>query len=213
MKIRKLFSWIKKNFVTGVITVLPFALTIYIIYFFIVKTDNILGGYLLKYFNIKIPGLGFIIILVVIFTLGLLVRNYLGAKILSFSEYIIDKMPFINRLYKSIKHVTTSLIGSGRNIFKKVVLLEYPRKGVYSLGFVTEKMNNSFEDKVDGLNTKEYYAIFVPSTPNPTTGYLLYVKQDDVVELDMSVESAMKVILSGAIVKGDKFNNKERDIK
>lgn len=206
MKIKKLFSWIKKNFVTGIITVLPFALTIYIIYFFIVKTDNILEGYLLKYFNLKIPGLGFILIVFVIFIFGLLVRNYLGAKLISFSEYIIDKMPFINRLYKSIKHVTTSLIGTGKNIFKKVVLIEYPRKGVYSLGFVTENMNNSFKNVLGGLNTKKYYAIFVPSTPNPTTGYLLYVKKDDVIELDMTVESAMRIILSGAIVKGEQFD-------
>jgi uncharacterized membrane protein len=213
LKIKRFISWIKKNFVTGIITILPFALTIYIIYFFIIKTDNLLGGYLLKYFNLKIPGLGFIIIIFVIFILGLLVRNYLGAKLLLFSEYIIDKMPFINRLYKSIKHVTTSLIGSGKNIFKSVVLIEYPRKGVYSLGFVTENMNNSFNEKINGLKTSNYYAIFIPSTPNPTTGYLLYIKKKEVIQLDITVEEAMKIILSGAIVKGKQFGNTKGENK
>src|SRR6056297_2646651 len=168
----KFINWIKKSFFAGLIAALPFALTIYIIYFLIDKFDNFIGSNLLK-----------------------------------FSELIIDRMPFINRIYKSIKQVTSSLIGSGNKIFKRVVLLEYPRKEIFSLGFVTEKMSSSFEILNGKLNTKDYISVFVPTTPNPTSGYLIYIKESDVIDLDVDVESAMKIVISGALVKRDFINN------
>ncbi len=199
----KFINWIKKNFFAGLIAALPFALTIYIIYFLIDKFDNFIGSYFAIYF----PGIGLIAVSILIFVFGVLIRNIIGSKLLKYSELLIDRMPFINRIYKSIKHVTSSLIGSGNKIFKRVVLLEYPRKGIFSLGFVTEKMSSSFEILNGELNSEEYISVFVPTTPNPTSGYLIYIKDSDVIDLDVDVESAMKIVISGALVKRDFINN------
>ena len=127
-----------------------------------------------------------------LFLFGLIISNVIGKKIYSFFETLLNSIPIVNKVYSSIKQIISTLSVDSKKSFKKVVMIQYPRKGLWTIAMVTGESVN--KDK------KEFYTLFVPSTPNPTTGYMIIILKNDVVNTDLSVEDATKVILSGGLV-------------
>jgi len=189
----------RRKFITGIVALLPIGFTIFIIWFLVLR----IGG-LLKIFFRKIPALetlpppiisliGFLTLLVIIYVIGLITSSYIGNRVLKFGESIISKVPIIRVLYTSMRKFTNTVF-LDRGAFKKVVLVEYPRKGLYTMGFMTNKSEWIIAGK------KGYVNLFIPTSPNPTSGYYVIVPRSDIRETSLSIDSAMKTIVSGGVI-------------
>ena len=196
----------KKYILTGIISIIPVYITYWIIeqIFLIV---SIPGKNIISYFtslfnfnnaiNIQFITiteyiLGFILTIMFLFFFGLIISNVIGKKIYSLFESLLNSIPVVNKVYNSIKQIISTISIDSKKSFKKVVMIQYPRKGLWTIAMVTGESTNK--------NKKEFYTLFVPSTPNPTTGYMIIISKEDVVNTDLSVEDATKVILSGGLV-------------
>ena len=197
---------IKVNFFTGLLIVVPVALTFWVLYFIINKLNLLLLEPIVKIFQIWLPDRVFVglltkvaiffILLGLLTLIGFAARIIFVGKIFGFGENILCKVPMINTIYKGLKEISAAFLSSHKSIFKKVVLLQYPKNGVYAIGFVTSEAKGEAQDK-----TKEKVInVFVPTTPNPTSGMLVLVPESDVIVLDMSVEDGMKMIISGGMI-------------
>jgi len=197
---------IKVNFFTGLLIVVPVALTFWVLYFIVNKLNLLLLEPIMKIFQIWLPdrvsvdlltkAAIFFILLGLLTLIGLAARIIFIRKVFGFGENILYKVPMISTIYKGLKEMSEAFLSSHRSIFKKVVLLQYPKNGVYAIGFVTSETKGEAQEK-----TKEKVInVFVPTTPNPTSGMLVLVPESDVVVLDMSVKDGMKMIISGGAV-------------
>ena len=139
---------------------------------------------------------GFVLTILFIYIIGLLVSNVLGKRVYLWMEGILSRVTVVNIVYRTIKQITTSISGPERQAFKKVVFIEYPRNGIWTLTMVTGESTNK-----DG---EKYYHIFVPTTPNPTSGYMLYIPQKDTQKTNMSIEEGLKIIISGGMLAPNK---------
>lgn len=140
-----------------------------------------------------IPGMGLVAAFTLFFFTGFLTRYLVGRKIIASGEQFIQRIPLISRIYRSVQQVRDVFIGRGGTVFQKVCLVQYPRPGMYAVGFVTAHDQGLIQEVVG----RELVAVFIPTTPNPTSGYLVYLAPDEVTELDVAVEEAMKLIISG----------------
>lgn len=180
---------LRNLFIAGLVILTPVVVTIYVFIFLFLKVDSLLGPLILRLVGLRIPGMGFLAVLVLIFFTGLAARNYLGGKLIGFGEKILTKIPFINRIYVALQQISHAFLAQKRAIFKEAVLVEYPRKGIYAIGFVTSQME-------DG----RMLSIFLPTTPNPTSGYLLFLPREEAIPLQMTIEEALKLVISGGAV-------------
>lgn len=192
---------LKQIFLTGLAVTVPIGLTLYILFFLIDIMDSLLKIIPLRYhpdtlLGIHIPGLGTIVTVILIFICGLITASYVGNKIVQSGEDLLYRIPFVRNIYQAIKRFSDTMVMDRRSSFKRVVLVEFPRKGLYTIGFVTGKPNLEFK-KEPGQN---YISVFLPTTPNPTSGYLIIVPEDELVEVHMSVEEALTYIISVGIV-------------
>jgi len=192
---------LKQIFLTGLAITVPIGLTLYILFFLIDIMDSLLKIIPLRYhpdtlLGIHIPGLGAIVTIILIFICGLITASYVGNKIVQSGEDLLYRIPFVRNIYQAIKRFSDTMVMDRRSSFKRVVLVEFPRKGLYAIGFVTGKPNWETE-KETGENL---ISVFVPTTPNPTSGYLIIVPEDELVEVGMSVEEALTYIISVGIV-------------
>jgi len=209
---QNLKSKLKKIFITGLAVIIPIGLTLYILVFLIGTMDNLLKIVPIRYqpevlLGFRIPGLGVIVTVILIFICGLITKSYFGYKIVSSGEDLVDKIPFVRSIYQSIKQVSDSMFTDKLSSFKKVVLVEFPRKGIYTLGFVTGVPGPEIRSKV-GQNG---ISVFLPTTPNPTSGYLVILPEDDLIQVDMSVEEALTYIISvGIVTASDRLKKKEK---
>lgn len=195
---------------------LPLAITLKLLFWGFEKTDAILGNLIYnqlnRYFGIKvrISGLGLIALLTLITLTGIFARNYLGRKFIEGGERLLNRIPVFNTIYGLTKQIAESLASSqtGKGAFRKVVLVEYPRQGVWSPGFLT---GEAFEE-ANQLSGSELLSVFVPTVPNPTTGFLVLVPTGQVKVLDMSVEEGFKLIISAGVItptkKGEEMEAK-----
>ncbi len=190
-----MFKKLRRYFFAGFLLVLPTALTVYFLWYIFYHIDNILYKYLDKYFHIRIPGVGFIIIIIFITLLGLLATNIIGKKLISLWHALLIRTPLVNKVYTTIHQMSDAFLGGDKNIFKSVVIVEYPRKGLYSLGFIS----NEAEGEIQRKTKETVVAVFIPTTPNPTSGILIFVPKEDLIYLSMSVEDGMKAVISGGI--------------
>jgi uncharacterized membrane protein len=191
----------KYYILTGLFSILPLAATYWIIVklfqFFSRPGTSIVNFIFTDNVPPYVPQLsGFILTLMFIYFIGLLVSNVLGKRIIVWVENVLSRIPIVNSVYRTIKQITTSLSGPNRQAFKKVVFIEYPRKGIWTLTMVTGESTNE--------NGDAYYHIFVPTTPNPTSGYMLYVPQRDAQETNMTIEEGLKIIISGGMLAPNK---------
>ncbi len=207
---------LRTYFITGLLVITPIILTIFSIKWLFNLIDGILGGFvsiiLVKVFGFEeftepIVGLGFIAILFLILFTGMLARNYFGGKLIKLGEWIVKSIPLVNKVYNAFKQISGVFISEKRDVFTKAVLIEYPRKGLYSIVFMTRDAGGEIKDKLEN----EMISVFLPSTPNPTTGFLLFVPKDEIIELDMTIEDSMKLIISGgAVLPENTDNNKNQ---
>ncbi|MBU1912203.1 MAG: DUF502 domain-containing protein [Candidatus Omnitrophica bacterium] len=197
---------IKVNFFTGLLIIVPVALTFWVLYFIINKLNLLLLEPIMKIFQIWLPDRVFVglltkvaiffILLGLLTLIGFAARIILVRKIFGFGENILYKVPMISTIYKGLKEMSAAFLSGHKSIFKKVVLVQYPKNGVYAIGFVTSETTGEAQAK-----TKENVInVFVPTAPNPTSGMLVLVPESDVIVLDMSVEDGMKMIISGGAV-------------
>ncbi len=203
-KKKKLIWGFKSNFLAGIITILPLFITYlffaWIMKFLYRKLDFIPQKLFPGNFLLTIA-FEFVLLLIIIFGIyifGIITSHYMGKQLLSLSERVLNRIPFIRTIYTGSKQIVNSFMANNKKKFMEVVLIEYPRKGIYGLGFVTGKIKLSEKRK-----SRELVLVFIPTTPNPTTGYLGIFKQSDVIKLKMTIDAAIKLIISGGII-GDK---------
>jgi len=202
MKIfQKLKNTLRVNLLAGILFLTPIAATFFFLRFVITWIDKITLLVPAKYrpehfLPFPIPGLGIIILLIVLFFTGVLVRNYLGKKLVWFWEYLISKIPVVNKIYIGVKQLLETILSGTSKDFKRVVLVEFPRKGMYSLGYVTGVASGEIQTKTK----QKVLNVYVPTTPNPTSGYYLMVGEEEVIPLEMSVEDSFKLLISGGII-------------
>ena len=151
----------------------------------------------------QIPGLGLVIVIFVITLIGAITPGLIGRNLLKLGEMILFKTPVIRTVYSSIKQIMETVMSTNSKSFKEVVLVEYPRKDIWVIAFVTSSVKGEIDNKI---KRSKLVSIFVPTTPNPTSGFLLFVAQKDLIYLDMPVEQAVKLVISGGIVSPKQKN-------
>ena len=185
---------LKKYFISGLLVVIPVSLTLYILTILINFTDK-LYPIVKQYLPFYIPGFGIIITLCVILLVGVITTNFIGRKLLGYGEKIIARIPLVKEIYHSIKQIAEAIFTTNDRGFRRVVLIEYPRKGIYTMVFVTGTAKSEIQKKTG----KNLLNVFVPTTPNPTSGFYLMVPEDEVIALDIKPEEAFRLIISGGM--------------
>ncbi|MDO8489757.1 MAG: DUF502 domain-containing protein [Candidatus Omnitrophota bacterium] len=192
---------LKQYFITGLLTILPIFLTLFILFIIFRLIDDIIGRFINSYlksaFSFSIPGLGFILAILIILITGFVVSHLMSKRVLPLIERLVLKFPGIRQIYPSIKQIVGFIFSKDKDTFKKVVLVEYPSKGIWSIGFVT---NEGFKEAQE-LTGQELVHVLIATTPSPWTGFLILVPKNAVKFLEMSVEEGMKLIVSGGIFK------------
>lgn len=190
----------KKYFITGLLIVLPLFITFYLLFAVLVFIDGICGtlinALLKRYFAFSVPGIGLIIGLMIIFFTGFLATNFLGKRLLRVIERWLMRFAFIRQIYSPVKHIIHFVASRDRPSFNRVALFEYPSKGIWTLGFLT---GDRFEKSNEAAGT-DLVSVYVASTPNPFTGYVVLVPRGELHHLDISVEEGMRFIVSGGIM-------------
>lgn len=198
---KKLKKIIKGYFITGLLVTLPISITVYIIWFLIKLMDSIIklipAKYLPEaYIDITIPGMGLVSIIILVLIVGLITRNFIGRKIFGYWENAVERIPLVRIIYIGVKQLLEALFSSNNESFKKAALVEYPRRGIYVIGFITGESKGEVQDKT----SDNMINVFIPTTPNPTSGFYILVPENDLTILDMSVEDAFKLVISGGII-------------
>lgn len=197
-----MFNKMKNCFLTGLIIILPVALTIAIITFLAKQINENMLNPMMKflglhfynpYWTYAAKALGFIVTILLIALVGAATRLILLRNFFGFWERLLSRVPTIGKIYLTIKQISRAFLGQGKHVFEKVVLVEYPRKGIYSLGFVTAQGCEEIQRKIGS----EVIYVFLPTAPNPTNGYFLVVPKEEVVPLEMSVADGFKLVVSG----------------
>jgi len=192
---------VRRQFLSGVLVVVPLILTYVVLRFLFTAIDGILSPILLKAFGYTIPGLGIITTVLIILLTGFFVRSLVGRTVYKYGDKILARTPLIRIVYLAAKQVIQALTIPHSKTFKEVVLVEHPRRGLYALGFATTKIKSARESEGES----NLVGVFIASTPTPISGFLVFVPQDDMIPLDMTVEEAIKLLVSGGIVSPKSF--------
>lgn len=203
------FARLRAYFLAGILVTAPIGITVFLTWNFLRFIDSKVTALIPAHYNpfnylpFPVPGIDLVkslisLVLVIVFFIlvGWFARNFLGRILYRMSEYIVHRMPVVSTIYRAIKQIFETLMTSQSQAFREVVILEFPRLGIWSLGFVTGRS----EGEVQRTTTEETINVFVPTTPNPTSGYLLFVPKKELFYLDMTVEEAVKLIMSGGII-------------
>lgn len=200
-----LIKWIRNRFFTGVIIALPIVATVMVLSWIVQKIDNNVLGLIPTQWNPKtylgfdIPGLGLIVSIILLFLLGVIASNFIGNSVIKAGERLLARVPVVSPVYNSLKQIVTTVAQQKDRAFRDVCLLEYPRPGLWAIGFVTADLAGAPSEVLpDG-----YVCVFVPTTPNPTSGFLLFSKEEDIKILDMTPEEGAKMIISGGMVSSN----------
>ncbi|MDF1544655.1 MAG: DUF502 domain-containing protein [bacterium] len=192
--VNKVTASIKRYFVSGVLVVIPLILTYIVLKFLFESLDGILQPLIFQVLGYYIPGLGIFTTLLIILLAGVLTRNFLGAKLHGLGESVLQKLPIIRPIYSASKQLLEALTHPSMTSFREVALIEYPRKGIYALCFVSHRI------KIDsGQKTGEYTTCFIPSTPTPVSGMVVMVPHEEVFAVNMTVEEGIKFLVSGGV--------------
>jgi uncharacterized membrane protein len=197
-------SRVRNYFLTGLILVAPAYITVSLTWWFINWVDDLVRPFIPiayrpeTYLPVKIPGLGLIIVFVTLTLFGFLTANFVGRKLVEVGENILTRMPVVRPIYNSLKQIFQTLFSKGGSSFRRVGLVEFPSPGMWSLVFLS---NSASAEIAARLPDTEHVAAFLPCTPNPTTGFFFYVARRDIVDLDISVEAAMTLLMSAGMVQ------------
>ena len=191
-----MWAFFKRITFAGLFAIVPLALTFYIIKIIIVFLDQLTAPIMAR-INFEIPGFGLILTLLIIFALGIFVTNVLGRRLFSWGERLISSIPLVKNIYNTLKQITNAFSGATQTEnYQRVIYIQYPRKELWTISFVTG-------ESVDGSG-KEYYHVFVPTTPNPTSGVFIIIPKKDAIEADLTVEEGLKAVISGGLLAPEK---------
>ena len=192
---------LKKYFITGLLIWVPLGITLWVLHLLVSTMDQSL--LLLPeefqtehWLGMHIPGMGVVLTLVVLFGTGLVAANMLGQRLLHWWDKILQRIPVFNAIYNSVKQVSDTLFSSSGHAFRKALLVQYPREGSWTIAFLTGQPGGDVVNHLQG----EYWSVYVPTTPDPTAGFFLMMPKSDVIVLDMSVDEALKYIISMGVV-------------
>jgi len=191
----------KKYLITGLLIWVPLVITIWVLHLVVSTMDQTLLLLPQQFqteevWGIHVPGLGVVLTLAVVFLTGVLAANFIGERLIRVWETILTRIPVVASIYSAVKQVSDTLFSGSGQAFRKALLVQYPHQGSYTIAFLTGKPGGDVVNHLDG----EYISVYVPTTPNPTSGFFLMLKKSDVVELDMSVDDALKYIISMGVV-------------
>lgn len=191
---------LRNYFISGLLFWIPLGLSIVVIKFFLELINDIVPPEYLPetLFNLggTIPGSGIVWVVLAIIITGALVSNFIGRKLVKLWEKLLNRIPGFRGIYKALKQLSDTVLSTSGDSFKKAVLVEYPRKGMWTIAFQTGNYHGEVEKKIG----ERIINIYVPTTPNPTSGFFIMLPKDDVIELDMSVDEAFKLIISTGVV-------------
>ncbi|WP_090329861.1 DUF502 domain-containing protein [Nitratireductor aquibiodomus] len=196
---------LRNYFLTGFIVTAPLAITAYLAWSMIGWVDSWVKPYIPSRYNpdnylpFAVPGFGLIVALIMITLIGFLTANFIGRTILATGENVLGRMPLVRSVYRGLKQILETVLSERSDTFKKVGLIEYPRKGLWALVFIATETRGEVQAKIDD-DAGQTIAVFLPTTPNPTSGYLLFVPKKDVIELKMTVEEGAKLVISAGLV-------------
>lgn len=196
---------LRNYFLTGFIVTAPLAITAYLAWSMIGWVDPRVKPYIPfrynpdNYLPFALPGFGLIVALILITLIGFLTANFIGRTIVHTGESILGRMPLVRSVYRGLKQILETVLSERSDTFKKVGLVEYPRKGLWALVFIATETRGEVQAKIDD-DAGQTIAVFLPTTPNPTSGYLLFVPKKDVIELKMTVEEGAKLVISAGLV-------------
>ena len=205
-------SRLRNYFLTGLVLVGPLYITVSLTWWFINWVDDLMRPFIPvayrpeTYLPWKIPGTGLVVALFTLTMLGFLTANLVGRKLVEAGENILNRMPVVRPIYKSLKQIFETLFTKGGSSFRRVGLVEFPSPGMWSLVFLS---NSASPDIAAKLPETEHVAAFMPCTPNPTTGFFFYVPRKDIIELDITVEAAMALLMSAGMVQPDGDGQRE----
>jgi uncharacterized membrane protein len=192
---------IKRYFITGLLIWVPLVITVWVLSVIVNTLDQSLhllpiAAHPKSLFGFSIPGTGALLTLLIIFLTGLLAANFIGQKLMNWWDKLLSRIPVVNSVYKSVKQVSDTLFAPNGNAFRKALLVQYPREGSWTIAFLTGTPGGDVTNHLDS----DFVSIYVPTTPNPTSGFFLMMPAKDVIELDMTVDEALKYIISMGVV-------------
>jgi uncharacterized membrane protein len=221
--LRNSYRTLRTYFITGLLVLIPVYVTVSLVRWMYQRIDGpmnrAISGQLevlvrnfprfadwITYTNregeevVHVPGLGVIVTVVVILGVGLFARNYFGNRIINLFERLVFRIPLVNKIYNGVKQVSAAFLERNKNLFQAVVLVEYPRRGIYQIGFLTQTDSGELTEKLG----RDMTCVFISTTPNPTSGMLIIVPRSDLTVLDMTVEEGIKMVISGGVVTPEK---------
>ncbi|MEM9278963.1 MAG: DUF502 domain-containing protein [Pseudomonadota bacterium] len=199
------FTRLRNYFLTGFIICAPLAITAYLVWGFIEWVDSWVKPYIPDVYNpdnylpFSIPGFGLIVAFFLITIIGFLTANYVGKSIVSYGEHLLGRMPLVRNLYSGLKQIFQTVFSQQETSFEKIGLIEYPRKGLFAIAFIATDTRGEVGARLEEMG-HDTVSVFLPTTPNPTSGFLLFVPKEDVTILDMSVEDGAKLVISAGLV-------------
>jgi len=200
----------KKYLITGLLIWIPLVITLWVLKFIVDALDQTLLLLPLEFRSENwvlshIPGMGAVMTLVIVFLTGLLTTNLIGARLVHFWHEVMHRIPVVNSIYSSVKQISDTLFSSSGQAFRKALLVQWPQPGMWTVAFLTGRPGGDLANHLPG----DFVSVYVPTTPNPTGGYFVVVARKDVIELDMSVDAALKYIISmGVVPPGSRPNGK-----
>ena len=202
---------IRGYFLAGLLVIIPLVLTAYVVWQLFIGLDGLLSEPVSKviykgldidtHYRI-IPGLGFLALFLLIFIVGFVARNYFGKKLILFGESILIRIPVVRHIYSTFQQISQAFLSDHSEVFKRAALIEYPRKDIFSIGFITQDTRGVVQKSL----SEDMVSIFLPTTPNPTSGFLLFVPKNQVQLLNITVEEAMKLVISGGAIVPSEIN-------
>jgi len=205
-------SAVKTWFLTGLLVLVPLGITLWVLNLVISTMDQSMALLPLAWqpenlFGRRIPGLGAILTLLFILVVGVLAHNFIGQRLVRWWEALVGHIPVVGPIYTSVKQVSDTLLSSSGNAFRKALLVQYPREGSWTIAFLTGRPGGDVQNHLQG----EYVSVYVPTTPNPTSGFFLMMPKADTIELDMTVDAALKYIVSMGVVAPADLPRKAED--
>ena len=199
-----LMTGLRSSFLTGIVVIAPVALTIWLIWTIMGWID----GFVLplvpsrfnpeQYIGINLRGVGVIFFLIFTVVVGWIAKGLIGRSLIRFAESLVERMPVVRSIYSGVKQIAETIFAQSERNFEKACLVQYPRKGIWAIGFISTDAKGEISERAETMG--KLMSVFVPTTPNPTSGFLLFVPQEDVIELDMSIEDAAKLVISAGLV-------------
>ncbi|WP_397543137.1 DUF502 domain-containing protein [Roseovarius salis] len=198
------FSGVRASFLTGIVVIAPVGLTIWLVWTLMGWVDSVVLPLVParfrpeEYIGINLRGVGVIIFLLFTIVVGWVAKGLIGKSLIRFGESLVDRMPVVRSIYSGVKQIAETVFAQSERSFEKACLIQYPRKGIWAIAFISTTAKGELVQKAE--TGSDMLSVFLPTTPNPTSGFLLFLPREDVIELDMSVEDAAKLVISAGLV-------------